>query len=198
MERHEIERILKSADGSTTKDARDRAIMEAFFSSGMRIAELVSLNVDDVSILKIKKGPNRTLELSIIGKGKRVRTVFLSPRACSSIHAYLAARGPDDHKPLFINSRTKNPDSKRLSARAIQSIISKYARAAGVAKKVTPHTLRHSYATDLLSHGADLRSVQELLGHKNVATTQIYTHVTNKRLREIHEKFHGGHGSHDS
>jgi site-specific recombinase XerD len=195
LERSEIERMLDAAGDMSSASLRDRAIMEAFFSSGMRISELVSLNVGDVPILKSKKDANRTLELSIVGKGNRVRTVFLSPRASSSIRAYLAARGPDDHKALFINNHTKNPESRRLSARAIQSIISKYARAAGVAKKVTPHTLRHSYATDLLSRGADLRSVQELLGHKNVATTQIYTHVTNKRLRDIHEKFHGSNES---
>jgi len=194
LEHHEIERILKSAHTSKSDGARDRAIMETFFSSGMRISELVALNVDNVSILKGRKDPNKTLELSIIGKGKRVRTVFLSPRACGWIRAYLADRGPDDHKPLFINNRTRNPESKRLSARAIQSIISKYARVAGLTKKVTPHTLRHTYATDLLSHGADLRSVQELLGHKNVATTQVYTHITKKRLRDVHEKFHGGNG----
>ena len=95
-------------------------------------------------------------------------------------------------KPLFINSRSRNPESKRLTPRAIQLLIAKYARLAGLSKKVTPHTMRHTYATDLLSRGADLRSVQELLGHKNVSTTQIYTHVTNKRLRDIHEQFHGG------
>jgi len=198
LERHEIERILNSADSSKAESVRDRAIMETFFSSGMRISELVALNTDDVSILKGRKDPNRTLELSIVGKGQRVRTVFLSPRACGWIRAYLASRGPDDHKALFINGRTKNPENRRLSARAIQSIISKYARAAGVAKKVTPHTFRHTYATDLLSHGADLRSVQELLGHKNVATTQIYTHITNKRLRDIHERFHGAKDLDDS
>jgi site-specific recombinase XerD len=192
LERSEVERILEAAGSSTPAAVRDRAIMETFFSSGMRVSELESLNVDDVSVLKGKNDANRTFELAIVGKGNRVRTVFLSPRACASVRAYLASRGPDDHKALFINTHTKNPKNKRLSARAIQSIISKHARAAGVAKKVTPHTLRHSYATDLLSHGADLRSVQELLGHKNVATTQIYTHVTNKRLRDIHEKFHGG------
>ena len=190
LERHEIERMVESADVSTPEGLRDRAIMEAFFSSGMRIAELVSLNVDDVSALTRTKDPKKTLELSIVGKGRRLRTVFLSPRAGGWIRAYLTARGPDDHKALFINSRTKNPKSRRLSARAIQGIIAKHARAGGLSKKVTPHTLRHTYATDLLSRGADLRSVQELLGHKSVQTTQIYTHVTNKRLRDIHEKFH--------
>lgn len=188
----EIERILQCADTAKPEGLRDRALMEAFFSSGMRIAELVSLNVDHVSRLRTaSKGTEKTLELSIVGKGRRVRTVFLSPRACKWLRAYLAARGPDDHKPLFINVHTKNPDSRRLSARAIQQMVSRYAVAAGLPKKVTPHTLRHTYATDLLSHGADLRSVQELLGHKNVATTQIYTHITNKQLRDIHERFHG-------
>ncbi|OGG73100.1 hypothetical protein A3A38_00485 [Candidatus Kaiserbacteria bacterium RIFCSPLOWO2_01_FULL_53_17] len=191
LELHEIESMLKLPDTTKPDGLRDRTIMETFFSSGMRISELVALNVDDVSILRSKKDPNRTIELSIIGKGKRVRTIFLSPRACGWLRAYLALRS-DDNKALFINSRTRNPESKRLSARYIQLTISKYARHAGLSKKVTPHTLRHTYATDLLSHGADLRSVQELLGHKNVATTQVYTHVTNKRLRDIHEKFHGG------
>ena len=133
----------------------------------------------------------RTLELPIVGKGKHIRTIFISPRAGHWIRAYLASRG-DDFKPLFINSRSRNPESKRLTPRAIQLLIAKYARLAGLSKKVTPHTLRHTYATDLLSRGADLRSVQELLGHKNVSTTQVYTHVTNKRLRDIHEQFHGG------
>ena len=138
-----------------------------------------------------KRDAERTLELPIVGKGKHIRTIFISPRAAHWIRAYLASRG-DDLKPLFINSRSRNPESKRLTARAIQLLIGKYARLAGLSKKVTPHTMRHTYATDLLSHGADLRSVQELLGHKNVSTTQVYTHVTNKRLRDIHEQFHGG------
>jgi site-specific recombinase XerD len=138
-----------------------------------------------------KRDSERTLELPIVGKGKHIRTIFISPRAAHSIRAYLASRG-DDLKPLFINSRSRNPEQKRLTPRAIQLLIAKYARLAGLSKRVTPHTLRHTYATDLLSHGADLRSVQELLGHKNVSTTQVYTHVTNKRLRDIHEQFHGG------
>jgi site-specific recombinase XerD len=137
------------------------------------------------------KSTTRTYELSIVGKGKYVRTIFISPRAAQWVRAYLATRH-DVFKPLFINIRSKNPEETRLTPRSIQTMIARCARLAGLSKKVTPHTLRHTYATDLLSHGADLRSVQELLGHKNVATTQIYTHVTNKRLRDIHEKFHGG------
>ena len=125
-----------------------------------------------------------------VGKGKHIRTIFISPRAAGWLRKYLDSRR-DVSKPLFINIRSKTDDN-RLSARSIQKMISRSAILAGISKKVTPHTLRHTYATDLLGHGADLRSVQELLGHKNVATTQIYTHVTNKRLRDIHEKFHGG------
>ncbi len=191
MDSFEIEKMLKIPTTDSKDGLRDRAIMETFFSSGMRISELTALNVDSVSFLRHKNAPNVTQEISIIGKGKRVRTVFISPRATDWIRAYLTARGPDDHKPLFINTRTRSPESRRLSPRYIQMMISKYARFAGLSKKITPHTLRHTYATDLLSRGADLRSVQELLGHRNVATTQVYTHVTNKRLREIHEKFHG-------
>ena len=196
LELHEIEIMLKLPDTSKVDGLRDRAIMETFFSSGMRISELVSLNVDQLSLLKKGAGiiQARTFEISIVGKGKHIRTIFISPRAAEWIRAYLATRG-DDEKALFINHRTRNPESRRLSPRYIQLMISKYARLAGLSKKVTPHTLRHTYATDLLSHGADLRSVQELLGHRNVATTQVYTHVTNKRLRDIHEKFHSGRDS---
>lgn len=190
LDTHDIELMLKVPDTASSSGLRDRAIMELFFSSGMRISELVALNRDRVSFLHDKKR-NTTFELSIIGKGKHVRTVFISPRAAEWLRKYLATR-TDDFKPLFINRRTKSPDSVRLTPRSIQTMISRCAVAAGISKKVTPHTLRHTYATDLLSHGADLRSVQELLGHKNVATTQIYTHVTNKRLRDIHERFHGG------
>lgn len=190
LEVSDIEKMLGVPKISTTAGLRDRAIMELFFSSGMRIAELTSLNVDQLSFLD-DKSSTRTYELSIVGKGKHVRTIFISPRSAVWLRAYLASRR-DVFKPLFVNLRSKNEDSKRLTARSIQTMIAKCAILARLSKKVTPHTLRHSYATDLLTHGADLRSVQELLGHKNVATTQIYTHVTNKRLRDIHEKFHGG------
>lgn len=194
LEADEVERILEAPDVSTPEGLRDRAIMETLFSSGMRISELVALDVDQVASLARKsRAALKTLELSIVGKGKHIRTIFISPLAAGWICDYLKSRG-DDEKPLFINSHSKNHDDRRLSARTIQLRISRYARAAGLSKKVTPHTLRHTYATDLLTHGADLRSVQELLGHKQVSTTQIYTHVTNKRLRDIHERFHGKRG----
>lgn len=192
LERHEVETLFTLPNRATPSGLRDRAIMETLFSSGMRISELVALNVEQLAPLMQAGGEDgRTLEMPIVGKGKHIRTIFISPRAAHWIRAYLASRG-DDLKPLFINSRSRNPESRRLTARAIELLISNYARLAGLTKKVTPHTLRHSYATDLLSCGADLRSVQELLGHKNVSTTQVYTHVTNKRLRDVHEQFHGG------
>lgn len=187
---HDVERMVKVPDLTTPSGLRDRAIMELFFSSGLRISELCALDADNVSFLS-DKNPNRTFELSIVGKGKHVRTIFISPRAAEWLRKYLAAR-KDVYDPLFINFRSKDPDHCRLTVRHIQKMISRAAILAGLSKKVTPHTLRHTFATDLLSRGADLRSVQELLGHKNVATTQIYTHVTNKQLRNIHEKFHGG------
>ncbi len=190
LEVRDVEKMLKITNILTPSGLRDRAIMELFFSSGMRIAELVSLDVNQVSFLD-DNSRTRTYELSIVGKGKHIRTIFISPRAAEWLRTYLKARR-DVYDPLFINFRSKNEDATRLTARSIQKMISRCAILAGLSKKVTPHTLRHTYATDLLSHGADLRSVQELLGHKNVATTQIYTHVTNKRLRDIHEKFHGG------
>jgi site-specific recombinase XerD len=191
LDPREIESMAALPDVSKPEGLRDRAIMETFFSSGMRISELVSLDLAQLSPLRHRaKDADRTYEVPIIGKGKRPRTIFISPRAAHWLRAYLSGR-KDDDKAAFINSRRKSKESRRLSPRYIQYMIAKYARTAGLAKKVTPHILRHSYATDLLSRGADLRSVQELLGHKNVATTQMYTHVTNKRLREVHEKFHG-------
>jgi len=189
LEWPDLKKIFSIPDTSSFAGLRDRAILEMFFSTGMRISELVSLDKDSVGPL-LEKNITRTLELSIVGKGKRVRTVYISPRAGQWIKKYLLARANKIIKPLFINIHSKNPDAQRLSPRSIQIMISRYAKLAGIFKKVTPHTLRHSYATDLLAHGADLRSVQEFLGHKNVATTQIYTHMTNKRLRDIHEKFH--------
>lgn len=189
LEMRDVEKLLKVPDTASRSGLRDRAILELFFSSGMRIAELIALNADHVSFLS-DKNPARTFELSIVGKGRRVRTVFISPRAAEWLRKYLKSR-TDVYEPLFINIRSRS-DAKRLSPSYIQRMIARAAALAGLSQKVTPHTLRHSYATDLLGRGADLRSVQELLGHKNVSTTQIYTHVTNKRLRDIHERFHGG------
>jgi site-specific recombinase XerD len=190
LEVPDVEKMLKIPDIKVINGLRDRTIMELFFSSGMRISELVALNADQMSFLA-DKSTTRTYELSIVGKGKHIRTIFISPRAAEWLRKYLEKRH-DVHKPLFLNHRSKDADNNRLTPRYIQGMISRCAMLAGFSKKVTPHTLRHTYATDLLSHGADLRSVQELLGHKNVSTTQVYTHVTNKRLRDIHEKFHGG------
>lgn len=189
LEVHDIEKMLQIPKTTKPQGLRDRTIMELFFSSGMRISELVALDLDQMSMLK-DNDEKRTYELSIVGKGKHIRTIFISPRSANWLRQYIKTRH-DVHKPLFINYRTRT-DNRRLTPRSVQLMISKSARLAGLSKKVSPHTLRHTYATDLLAHGADLRSVQELLGHKNVATTQIYTHVTNKRLRDIHERFHGG------
>ena len=190
LELRDVEKMLLIPDTKTSSGLRDRTIMELFFSSGMRISELVALNADQMSMLQ-DNNKKRTYELSIVGKGKYVRTIFISPRAAVWLRTYLTSRR-DIEKPLFVNYRSKDPNNVRLSPRFIQFMISRSAILAGLSKKVTPHTLRHTYATDLLAHGADLRSVQELLGHKNVSTTQVYTHVTNKRLRSVHEKFHGG------
>lgn len=189
LEVSDIEKMLQVPNTNTPSGLRDRTIMELFFSSGMRISELIALNENQMTMLD-DKSTTRTYELSIVGKGKHIRTIFISPRAADWIRQYRKARR-DVHQPLFINYRSRT-ENKRLTPRSVQLMIAKCAIMAGLSKRVTPHTLRHTYATDLLGHGADLRSVQELLGHKNVATTQIYTHVTNKRLRDIHEKFHGG------
>ena len=190
LDLHDVEQMCKVPETKTIIGLRDRSILELFFSSGMRISELVALDVDQLSFLR-DKNPKRTFELSIVGKGKHIRTIFISPRSAEWLRTYISQRN-DMSKPLFINHQSKDITNNRLSCRSIQKMISRCAILAGISKKVTPHTLRHTYATDLLEHGADLRSVQELLGHKNVATTQIYTHVTNSRLRDIHEKFHGG------
>jgi len=190
LEVTDVDKILNIFDTSKTIGLRDRTILELFFSSGMRVSELASLNRDQMSILK-DNSTTRTYELSITGKGSKVRTIFISPRSATWLRKYIAVRKNDVHKALFVNTRSKT-ENKRLTTRSMQLTISKAALLAGISKRVTPHTMRHTYATDLLSRGADLRSVQELLGHQNVATTQVYTHVTNKQLRNIHEKFHGG------
>ena len=183
----ELGRLLDGPSGNTLSALRDKAIMELFFSTGLRVSELCSLNRD----LDLSRD-----EFSVRGKGEKVRVVFLSPTAKKSIKEYLDKRGDIDDA-LFIRAARKGKQKKlkdsdqRLTPRSVERMIKLYATKAGITRKVTPHVIRHSFATDLLENGADLRSVQALLGHANIATTQVYTHVTDKHLREVHQKFHG-------
>lgn len=182
----EVARLMKAIDTSTPVGRRDRAILELLFSGGLRVSELVSLDRDQINL---ERG-----EFMVRGKGQKDRPIFISPEAADWIKRYLAAR-PDSLAPLFVHlAGSKDVSSggayQRLTARSVQRLIKRYAQAAGITKDVTPHTLRHSFATDLLSNGADLRSVQGLLGHANVSTTQIYTHITDPQLRQVHERFH--------
>jgi site-specific recombinase XerD len=188
----QVEKLL-SMPGNSIIGLRDRAVLEVLFSTGMRVSELTSLNITLFDKKNLLNGKFDDLELSISGKGGSVRAVFFSNRALRSLFGYIKTRN-DLYPPLFINyRRNADPeDDHRLTPRSIDNLVRKYTVMAGLPVDATPHTLRHSYATDLLDQGADLRSVQELLGHKNIATTQIYTHVTNKKLRDVHRKFHSG------
>lgn len=188
LERDAVERLLNMPEISSPEGFRDKAILELLFSTGLRVSELVGLNRDQINLER--------KEFGIIGKGRRARVVFLSDTAAEWLGRYLKSR-QDDWKPMFIRYSGKTPDaddktgeSRRLSARSVQRSVEKYVKKARLPVKITPHGLRHSFATDLLHSGADLRAIQELLGHKNVSTTQIYTHITNPQLREIHAKFH--------
>ncbi|MBI4155971.1 MAG: tyrosine-type recombinase/integrase [Candidatus Zambryskibacteria bacterium] len=181
----ELTRLMRSPQGSDIKSLRDKAILELLFSTGLRVSELCSLT-SDIDL--------RSDELSIRGKGGKVRVVFLSGSAKQAVKNYLASR-KDMSEALFVQiSEAKNQkltkDLTPLTRRSIERIVKQYAIKAGISKKVTPHTMRHLFATDLLSNGADLRSVQMMLGHANIGTTQIYTHVTDKHLRDVHKKFH--------
>ena len=183
-----IERLLNQPILSTKIGVRDRAILELLFSTGLRVSELTRLNRDQINL--------NTREFGVIGKGGKARVVYISKRAVIYIDKYLKTRSDKD-RPLFIRYGGKkdiiNEEEKmRLTPRSIERMVKHYVRLAKLPVDATPHTLRHSMATDLLRSGADIRSVQEMLGHKNIATTQIYTHVTDARLREIHEKFHSG------
>lgn len=184
----QMERLLSQPLVSTEIGIRDKVILELLFSTGMRVSELVALNRDQVNL--------KTREFGIVGKGGHARIVFISKEAAEYLEKYLRER-TDTFKSLFINYSKRRgkiaiEDKARLTSRAVQYIVKKYVRSAKIPVMATPHTLRHSMATDMLRAGADLRSVQELLGHKNIATTQIYTHVTDARLREVHDKFHSG------
>jgi len=186
----QVEKLLLTPDTSHNIGLRDRAILEVLFSTGLRIAELVALNKDQIKI----KSDTKDIELSITGKGGHVRTVYFSERTVRWLKKYLDSR-KDNDKALFINYRSRKENDQspiRLTVRSIERMVEKYSKIAGLPIKVTPHVLRHTLATDLLNQGADLRVVQEILGHQSVATTQIYTHVTNKRLRDIHRQFHSG------
>ena len=189
----QVEKLLGVIDTHTLPGLRDRAALETLFSTGMRISELTGLNVRSFDVQNIIAKKCSELELSISGKGGSVRTIYFSKRALEWLGKYLKTRQADLYPPLFINyARSADTADHRLTPRSLERAVRRYAGMAGLPVDATPHTLRHSFATDLLEHGADMRSVQELLGHKNIVTTQIYTHVTNKRLRDIHSKFHGG------
>ena len=185
----QVERLLTAPNISKESGLRDRAILEILFSTGLRVSELVSLNRDQINL--------KRREFGVIGKGRKTRLVFLSSRACEWLENYFNAR-EDMWIPAFVRySKDKaepyeKGEKMRLTARSVQRIVEKYRKQANLPVKITPHGLRHSFATDMLSHGAGLREVQEMLGHKNVSTTQIYTHVTNPQLRKVHEKYHSG------
>lgn len=183
----EVERLLEQIDTSTETGLRDRAIIELLFSGGLRVSELVKLNRDSINLDR--------REFIVRGKGSKDRPVFISPATADWVSAYLDER-KDTLTPLFLNNSRRqgevstSGDFRRLTARSIERIVEKYARLAGITKHVSPHTLRHSFATDLLMNGADIRSVQTMLGHADISTTQIYTHVTDPHLKEVHERFH--------
>lgn len=177
----ELNRLMKAPDGESIQSLRDRALLELLFSTGLRVSELCNLDRD----LDLSRD-----EFSVRGKGDKVRVVFLSPDAKKTVHAYLKKRGDMD-PALFVSYGRAGKQSGRITPRSVERLVKHYAVKAGITRKVTPHVIRHSFATDLLESGADLRSVQALLGHANIATTQVYTHVTDKHLRDIHKAFHG-------
>jgi site-specific recombinase XerD len=180
----EVGRLLDSIKDDDLTGRRDKAILELLFSSGLRVSELCNLNIDHINL--------KRREFTVRGKGQKDRPVFISPAAADAIQHYLDARG-DSAKALFVNYSTRRDNDgqpQRLTPRSVQRIVARAARLAGITKHVSPHTLRHSFATDLLMNGADLRSVQSMLGHSNIATTQVYTHITDLHLHEVHEKFH--------
>jgi len=188
LDDEQLKALFSVQDLNRRSGVRDRAILEMLFSTGLRVSELTKLNVGDVNL--------ETGEFSVIGKGRKIRTVYISPSAKTWFSKYMATR-KDEFDPLFLRYSGKRMEendlkgeSLRLTARSVQRLVKKYVLRAGISVDATPHTLRHSYATGLLREGADLRSVQELLGHSSVSTTQIYTHITNRQLKDVHKKFH--------
>ncbi|MDA1334936.1 MAG: tyrosine-type recombinase/integrase [bacterium] len=176
----DLDRLLKAPDTNTLQGLRDRAILEMLFSTGLRVSELTSLDCDTIDFSRD--------EFSIRGKGSKVRIVFLSPDAKQACQAYTKKR-EDVGEALFVGTQKKN--QSRLTTRQVERLVARYAVKSGIPGKVTPHTLRHMFATDLLMNGADIRSVQVLLGHSSITTTQIYTHMTDRQLRDVHKAFHG-------
>lgn len=186
LEREELNKLFAAVIRSGIIGLRNYAILRTLYSTGLRISELIALDIENINL--------DTREFRVNGKGGKYRIVFLSSDAAGAIQNYLKAR-KDDLKPLFLNhgrmkSRAEVAEQRRLSPTMVQCMIRNVAKKAGLVKKVTPHKLRHSFATELLRNGADIRSVQEMLGHSSITTTQIYTHLTNRQLREIHEKYH--------
>ena len=181
----EVERLFEAVSSDETTALRDRAILELLFSGGLRVSELCNLDRDHINL--------KRREFMVRGKGQKDRPIFISPEASEALEQYLKTRS-DKEKPLFISYSAKNKsDIGRLTPRSIQRLVNKYAKIAGITKHVSPHTLRHSFATDLLMNGADLRSVQAMLGHSDISTTQVYTHVTDQHLKEVHKKYHNRH-----
>lgn len=188
LDEEQRDRLLAAPDASKIEGVRDKALLETLFSTGLRVSELAKLDREQINL---DKG-----EFGIIGKGRKERLVFLSDAAKEWIGKYLSQR-KDNYKPLFIRYSGKEDPSRsgenmRLTVRSIERTLEKYVKKAKIPIKATPHTLRHSFATDLLINGADIRSVQEMLGHANISTTQIYTHITNRQLKEVHKAFHSG------
>lgn len=189
LEEENLLKLLAAPDTRTTEGKRDKAILEFLFSTGARVSEIVALNRRDINL--------KTGETAVLGKGGKIRVVFTSNSASQALTDYLGTR-EDEWDPLFIRYFGKSPDPAkkgedlRLTALSIQRLVKKYALRSGIVTDPTPHTLRHTFATDLLRSGADIRAVQEMLGHKDISTTQIYTHVTNPQLKEVHRRYHSG------
>ena len=186
LTQEEVERIISAPNIEEISGLRDKALLELLFSSGLRVSELVGLNIEHINL--------KRREFTVRGKGQKDRPIFISGSAAEALEKYLEKRA-DTLQPLFISisanhTATTDGNYKRLTARSVQRIVQKCALQAGITKHVSPHTMRHSFATDLLMNGADIRSVQTLLGHSNISTTQIYTHITDPHLKSVHEKFH--------
>lgn len=182
LEAEEVEQLLDFNPGDSLRLLRDKAILELLFSTGLRVSELANLKRTDINLKKD--------EFSVRGKGGKIRPIFTSESAREAIKSYIARRA-DPQPALFVSIPKNKTALTRLTPRSIERMIKKYAIRAGITKKITPHTLRHSFATDLLINGADIRSVQSMLGHSSITTTQIYTHITDRQLREVHKAFHG-------